>query len=423
MLSLQRAEPHGGVSEPHPLSSGPGWARVALLWAGVWVVSRAMMLGQLGVWRNSASIQFQDVAVYRDWSASIAHTGRLPTQSTWQYPPGASLVFMIPRLFGSYEAAFIVMMILVDACVMLLLARMAMAEGCHHGVWMWVLGIPVLGSIALLRFDLVPTALAIAAFACAASPVRSGVLAGLGAMVKAWPVAALVVPADGRSGRRAAIASVATAAGVWLVSQVAFGNPLSFLSNQQGRGLEVEAIAATPWYVAQAVRGVRVDTDLRNGAYEVYDGVAQRIAELLVVWMVILAVACVAWTVTRHRLVREGRRDLAHRSVGADAMFTAVLLFMVVHEVLSPQFMIWLIGLGAVALTFGQCRVRRPVLVVAVAVMLTRSYAGSWLQLIAGEPGPAWLLVMRNAALLFAAVDAAVVMVRLLRSPSSAPAE
>jgi len=94
-----------------------------------------------------------------------------------------------------------------------------------------------------------------------------------------------------------------------------------------------------------------------------------------------------------------------------------VLLLLVTSRVLSPQYMIWMLGLAAVVLSSGRSRLRRPAwTVVAAAVLTTSAYgpmgAYGTTYAIYGSP---FIMLIRNLALLAATVDATVAMVRLLR--------
>jgi hypothetical protein len=83
-----------------------------------------------------------------------------------------------------------------------------------------------------------------------------------------------------------------------------------------------------------------------------------------------------------------------------------VLLFVVTSRVLSPQFMIWLVGLSAVVLCSARTRLVRPAVLVVLAVVLH-----------GGLYGHAFDLVFRNLLLLAAVCDAAWTMVAAVRDP------
>jgi hypothetical protein len=93
--------------------------------------------------------------------------------------------------------------------------------------------------------------------------------------------------------------------------------------------------------------------------------------------------------------------------VSRDFVFTIVLLLVATSRVLSPQFMIWLLGLAAVVLTAGTTRLARPAWLVLGATILSASAFGS----------PENTLI-RNVALLAATIDASIAMVALVRKPS-----
>jgi hypothetical protein len=102
-------------------------------------------------------------------------------------------------------------------------------------------------------------------------------------------------------------------------------------------------------------------------------------------------------------------------------VFTATLWYVIVSPVLSPQYLIWLIGLGAICLCSADSVMKRPVGIIAIAVLMTRVMLWQPWQLYGGPgtvslhptTGVALSLVARNILLLVAACDAA----RLLLAP------
>jgi hypothetical protein len=79
----------------------------------------------------------------------------------------------------------------------------------------------------------------------------------------------------------------------------------------------------------------------------------------------------------------------------------------VTSRVLSPQFLLWLVGLAAVILTAGTTRMARPAWIVLGASLLTTAAFGS-----------AEHILFRNLGLIVAAIDASVAMISLLLSPA-----
>jgi hypothetical protein len=116
--------------------------------------------------------------------------------------------------------------------------------------------------------------------------------------------------------------------------------------------------------------------------------------------------AAAAWWRLRERAIRAGSEGLAEAAVSRDFVFTLVLLVVVVSPVLSTQYMVWLLGLAAVVLSAGSARLRRPAWIVVGATALSTATFKS-----------PELTLLRDLALLCAAIDAAAAMVRLLMLP------
>ena len=384
----------------------------------VWVLTRASMLSELGYLRYlraGAVVSWQDVNSYRNWSDLLAQT-QLPNDPAWQYPPGAALFFFLPRLVtGHYQLAFIALILIFDLVATAALIFMSRREGTSTGTWIWLLAIPALGGLPLLRFDVLPTAISLAALAMTAGERPRdrlfGAVVGVGIAVKAWPVLLLLSVPTVRRAWAAGLAATATVIATIVLTWATLGaTGLAFINHHAARGLELEAVAATPWYVLQAVTGRAVNSVYRNGCYEIASPEADLVAKVLLFAMVLLAAALAAWWLAWQR--SDAPKSAA---VGRDAVFTAVLLYVVVSEVLSAQYVIWLVGLGAVAVTSPTCRVRRPVAAVLVAVLLTRVLLKNWDDLLSNGADGAYLLTFRNLVLVAGAIDAALTMWRFVQ--------
>lgn len=379
-----------------------------LVWGLVWAFAAAFMIAQVGFWDEVDGVQLEDVAMFEHWSDVIVTEHALPLEPTWQYPPGAGFLMLLPRLGGDFGESFVALMLVFDLVGLILLATLARREGRDRGVWVWLLALPLLFAWPVLRFDLVPTVFAIAALAAIQRrPAWFGALAGLGAMVKVWPVVVLFGEWNRRRLLVAAAAAAAAAALLFAAAGIAFGDPFGFVGNQENRGLQVEAIAATPWQLQQMVTGELPRIGERFGALEIESGLADDLGGLLKWANLAVLLAAAAWWLARDRAIRGGREDLTSDALSRDFVFAIVLLLVVTSRVLSPQFMIWLIGLAAVVLTSGHTRLARPAWIVVGATILTAGIYQS----------PA-NFVIRNGGLLFAALDAAIALVAALRRPA-----
>lgn len=372
----------------------------------IWVATRALMVADVGFWDDVSGPRLQDVDNYAVWSHHLATAHAFPDGEAWQYPPGAAFLMLVPRLgFGTYGESFVALMLLADLVGLGLLALLGRRSGNFTGVWVWLLGLPLLGALPLLRFDLVPAVIAIGALvAIHRRPWLFGALAGLGAAIKAWPVVLLFGEWERRRLLRSGLATVAAIVLVLLVGAVAFGDPLGFLGEQGGRGLQEEAVATIPWQLRDLVTGEGPARAIRHGAWEITGSTADAVAGLLQ-WATLAALAAAAaWWSYRARAIRAGREALGRTAVSLDFVFTVVMLLVVTSRVLSTQYMVWLLALAAVVLSAGSRRLARPAWLVVVATLLTPSVFGV-----------AATSLARNLILLAATVDACAAMVSLLR--------
>ncbi|MDO8213962.1 glycosyltransferase 87 family protein [Conexibacter sp. CPCC 206217] len=418
--------------------------RTYLAWAAAWLLTRAFMVVQAGFFNDVDGGQLQDVYLFHAWSDQLAGTHALPRSDNWQYPPLVAFLLLLPRVFDApFGEAFVGLMLLVDLLGLVLVATLARRERRDAGVWAWLLLMPCMGAIPLLRFDLVPTVIAVGGLV--AIRMRAfwlGALLGAGAMLKLWPLAVLLAERDRRRLLRAAAGVAVAAVAVFASAALAFGDQSGFLDHQQQRGLQVEAIGATPWHVARVVSGEPVATVFRNGTNELSAPLAATLADGLGWLMLLLGLAAAGWWIMRERIVRRGSvcgcerdsaggangdesaaddgfhddaaRYLTSLAAGRDAVFTVVLLSIVVSRVLSPQFMIWLVGLVAVVLCSRETRLARPAWIVAAAVVMTVGLYPGAPALELSDVNPT-TLVLRNVALLIAAGDASATMWRAVR--------
>ena len=376
------------------------------IWLAVWGATRALIVAEVGFWATGHP-QLQDVNRYEAWSQTLTGEGAFPGGDAWQYPPGAGLLMLLPRLIpAGYGEAFVGLMLAVDFVGLVLLARLGRRAGNDTGVWVWLLGMPLLGSFAVLRFDLVPTVIAIGALlAVHRRPRWFGALVGLGAAIKLWPVLLLFGEWDRRRLLRSVLAGLAVVVAIFVGSAIAFGNPADFLSNGGGRGLQEEAVATIPWQLEQIVSGDPYPREIRFGAWEVATPAADALATVLG-WLTLAALAAAAaWWWRWQQLIRAGCERLADAAVSRDFVFTVVLLVVVTSRVLSTQYMLWLLGLAAVVLSAGTARLERPAWIVVGATTLSMATFKS-----------PELTLIRNLALLGATADAAIGMIQLFHS-------
>ncbi|MEU5094363.1 glycosyltransferase family 87 protein [Streptomyces sp. NPDC020996] len=382
---------------------------------GTWTVSRlVLLLFVFGVLRFPGPDVTTDVSViYRGWY-EVLRRGTFPLDDvTWQYPPAAALAILSPALLGflGYAAAFFVLAFLADLAVLCLLLYAGLRPGRRlRGAWVWVAGVPLLGPTVYARYDVMVTAVAVAALlAGARHPRAMGALAGFGAMLKVWPVLLLV----GARGRSAWGAAAATGCALAAVFAVSMPGAFSFLAFQRERGTEVESLGALVLHLARQF-GWRGEVLLHYGSVEFLGPYVSAVSTAALG----LAVAAFGWLLLwRLRANRFAPHTLA------DAAFTAVLLFTVTSRVISPQYMVWLVGLAAVCLCFRDSRMGLPACLVLVAAFLTVLEFPVWFgHVVASDPLGVTLLIARNGLLVVTTLLAALELWQSTASRTPVPA-
>ncbi|MFF8034010.1 glycosyltransferase 87 family protein [Streptomyces sp. NPDC016626] len=340
-----------------------------------------------------------DVSViYRGWY-DVLRTGSFPLDDvTWQYPPAAALAILSPALlpFLGYATAFFVLALVADLAVLVLLVSAGRRPGrSPRGARVWVAGVPLLGPTVYARYDVMVTAVAVAALLAAGRhPRLAGALAGFGALLKVWP--ALLLLAVRRRG--AWVSAAVTGAGAAALFAALMPGAFAFLTFQWDRGTEVESLGALVFHVARH-HGWEGEVLLNYGSVEFLGPYVNRVSA----GALFLTGAALAWLV----LWRLQATRFAPHTV-TDAAFVAVLLFTTTSRVISPQYMVWLVGLAAVCLCFRDSVMRLPVALVLTASFVTVLEFPLWFaHVVASDPLGIALLVVRNGLLVAAALLAA----------------
>jgi hypothetical protein len=334
-----------------------------------------------------------DVRLYSLWSVLLS-SGRFPEGDPfWQYPPGAGAVFLAARIIGPDPVSgFVLLALMADAAILVMLVAACRSRpGTWFGPWTWVIGGLAIGPVLLARFDLFPAALAVAAILLVRHPGASGAAAGVGALLKVWPIL-MIACIPRRQLPRALIAAVIVV-GVGLVAAQAWASgSASFLGEQGARGLQVESVGALPYLLAGAV-GFEQEIVLRFGAFEVVmPGV-----ELVGISITVVGVALIA-SIGILRLL--GRLEGAP---AGDVALALVLVSIATSRVLSPQYAVWIIAVAAAATCDIGSRLRRPtLLLLAMAAVTQVVYPWAYGSLLEAQAYAVTLQLARVALLLVA---------------------
>jgi hypothetical protein len=224
-------------------------------------------------------------------------------------------------------------------------------------------------------------------------------------MLKVWPVLLLV----GAVRRRSWCAAAVTVAALAAVFALAMPGAFAFLAFQRDRGTEVESLGALVFHIARHF-GWDGQVLLSYGSVEF---LGPHVHAVSVAALFLTAVAF-GWLLLWRLMARQFLRWTL-----AEAAFTAVLLFTATSRVISPQYLVWLVGLAAVCLCSPGSRMGRPAALVLAASLLTVLEFPVWFaHVVAGDALGVTLLLLRNGLLVTATLLAAV---RLWRSTVPGP--
>jgi hypothetical protein len=364
-----------------------GWA--ALLWVPPW-----------------SDDSINDLYVYRTFAAPVLD-GQLPYRDVFfEYPPLAAPVIALPGLVGTGEETFRLAfaawtLVLAAGVVLLCGALAARTEGDVKRALLAAAAMPlVCGAMLRTHFDLAPIGLTLLALLLVVAGRRRGGLAvlGLAVMTKGFPlVAAPVVLAwlaarhGGREAVQDGLVMVAVIAAIGLASVlVSASGTVDAFTYQVDRPVQIES---TPAAFLYGLDGLGLGEAIRLGSHRsdnvvhpADDAVAAALAAALLAVIVLLSFQAAA---------RPGDpRAVVLASLGAVAAFACF------GRVLSPQYLVWTIPLGALALAW---RLDTLALAVAGATVLTLvEFPGLYENLGGREPLPVAIVCLRDACLIAA---------------------
>lgn len=348
-----------------------------------------------------------DLRVYASWLPWF-HVGYFPSADPmWQYPPGAAALFVAgDSLPLTFRWGFTFVMLVLDAALMaaLLIVHARRPDSSWRGPWLWAGAGLFVGSILLARFDVGPTLFAVLAVLFAAGAPRtsrsvlSGAAAALGMLIKVWP-ALMLLTLPRRALSRGAAAWATVTVVVLAVASLTTTGSLSFLHNQEARGLQLESVGALPYMLSRHLAGEHLPTGLLYGSIQVLLPGTETIG-LLITGVGLLIFAVVAWLRVSGRLEGVPAGDIG---------LALVLVSVATSRVYSPQFNTWLVGLAAAALLARRSRMLGPAVLVVVLSLVTQIvYPWRMTQLIDGDGSTIWLQALRIALLLSATIWAVI---------------
>jgi Glycosyltransferase family 87 len=372
--------------------------RAALPAAALLIAGWAMTLW-IAPWNGE---RVNDLFVYRTFAEPLLAGGLPYRDVAFEYPPLAAPAIALPGLAGTGEEAFRWAFALwtlgAAMAVVLLCGALARATGgdARRAMLAAALMPVLLGALVRTHFDLFPVALLLAGLLLLIRDrPRAGLaVLGLGAMTKAFPLVAVPVALAwlvARGERRAAWqGALACAAVIGVVAGAALaaspGGALDAVRYHLDRPVQVESSPALVLLGLDAVgagEATSVASHRSDGLlHPASDAVASLFVTALVALVALLAAAA-------------GRRPEPRQLVLA--ALAACTAFALLGKVLSPQFLIWVVPLGALAFAW---RMHALAAAVALAALLTHiEFPARYFDVVARETPAIALVAARNLAL------------------------
>ena len=391
-----------------------GWALT--LWVAPWSDER---VNDLFVYRTFADALLSGAIPYRDVA--------------FEYPPLAAPAIALPGVFGTGEDefrwAYAGWTFLGAAAVVVLCGALARATGGDPRRAMLAAALmPVLcGAVLRTHFDLFPVAFLLAGvlLVCRDHPAAGLAVLGLGAMTKAFPLIAvpialvwLAVVAPRAVVWRAGLACAAVMAVV--AGAAVAASPHGALDAVRYHLERPAQIESSPAMVLLGLDAAGLG-DATSVSSHRSDGLlhpaSDWITSLFLIALLTLVTLLCAWVRADRGARAEGAPSAERDASAADrdasaadrdalaarrrlvlASLVAVVGFAVFGKVLSPQFVVWVVPLGALAFAW---RLYPLAAAVAAAALLTQlEFPAHYFDVVAREPLAIALVAARNLVLL-----------------------
>jgi len=382
--------------------------RVVVLWCAFLVVH---LVTAAAGWVYPSQPMGDVVLVYEPWASSALGGGAIVGVSeTWVYPQLALVPMLLAKglavplvpllgVSGAYLVAWAVLVTALDAVAFGVLIGRAPSRPRRVAAWFWCGAILLLGPIAMYRIDAVTLPLAVVGGLWLASrPVVAAALLTAGAWIKIWPGALLLAAIVAVRARfRMLLAAAAVTAGVIVVLLLLGADTelFGFLTEQTGRGLQIEAVAATPFLWLAVSGAARIEYSFEILTFQIVAPAADAVTAVLTPLMALAAVAVTAIGAVK------ALRGASFPRLFPPLALSLVAVLIVTNKVGSPQFQTWLIAPVVLWIVFDGIRARVPALLVLTLCALTcLVYPLSYDALLRAELLPVLVLTLRNVLLL-----------------------
>jgi hypothetical protein len=267
--------------------------------------------------------------------------------------------------------------------------------------WWWLVFLVLLGPIALVRIDSVTVPIVIVALLWVRrSPFWGTVLLTIATWIKIWPIAALAALFVASRLRwrilgvaAAVTATVIAAATAWSLAAGSGIHVLSFIAEQEGRGIQVESPVAVPWLWAAAldVPGSFVYYDKQILTFQVAGAGTAAVSAAMTPVLAFLIAAVLLLG------VRAQRRGARWPAVLPSLTLALTLTLIAFNKVGSPQFISWVAAPIILGLVVNGRAWRTPALLglgLAALTQVVYPYLYDWL--LVANPVLVLVLSLRN---------------------------
>ncbi|MGO4487690.1 hypothetical protein [Microbacterium sp. 2RAF4] len=351
---------------------------VAVLWVAFLL---AHLLTAWAGWVYPSQPMGDVVLVYEPWASSALDGGPIVgVTETWVYPQLALVPMLVTKMLaaplvpllgvsGAYLIGWAALVVILDALAFGVLVGRSPSRPRRVAAWFWCAALLLLGPIALYRIDAITVPIAvIGGLWLVRRPVVGAALFTIGAWIKIWPGALVLAAVIAlRARMRVLFAALAVTAGVIaaLLLLGAGSEILGFLTEQTGRGLQIEAVAATPFLWLAVTGAAHIEYSFEILTFQItapgVDAVAAVLTPLMAVC--VLAVAAVG--------ALKSIRGASFSRLFPPLALALVTLLIVTNKVGSPQFQTWLIAPAILWLVLDRVRARVPAAVILALCLLT----------------------------------------------------
>jgi len=397
-----------------------------VLWAAFVVVHVVVSLGVI----YAPNTPLNDVTgVYLGWmQQALAGGPVVGIDAVWVYPIAALVPMAIPLLGGTsvvgYGFAWLVLVAALDAVAFAFLLgsarRGTRTRARFLAAWWWLAFLLLFGVIGVARLDALTASLSLIAMLIAVNrPIVASVLLAVATWIKIWPAAILAAAFIVLRSRWRVAAAAAGTSVLIVAAALLAGSGLtvfSFITEQTGRGIQIESPIAVPylWATSFGAPGFTTYFDREILTFQL-TGTGAGVVSTLMTPLLVIALAVVAWF--GWRATRAGASAVR---LFPQVALALVLVFIVFNKVGSPQYLSWLVAPVAALIVVGGRRV--PLLAglaLVVAAMTQIIYPYYYDALVQTQTWMVLLITLRNAGL---AVMLVIVAVEIWRAGSEARA-